>query len=162
MISLFRQWTPEDLEALSAKDKILSIETQAKEMILYSSLEIEADLTYLDTLVNTMQALIQLKSRAPSLVLPMVKRKYCSEQEDKWINYLVGLQGHVNKVLLHADSTLVDSVVSFHTGAVHLRHKVLFEITNLHSKRCLKFLEFSSGWCKRFFQSMVQIIPGLD
>ena len=115
-------------------------------MILYSSLEIETDLTYLDTLVNTMQALIQLKSGAPSLVLPMVKRKYCSEPEDKWINYLVGLQGHVNKVLLHADSTLVDSVVSFHTGAVHLRHKVLFEITNLHHKRCLKFLEISSGW----------------
>ena len=131
---------------MSSKDKIISIESQAKEMILYSSLEIETDLTYLDTLVNTMQALIQLKSRAPSLVLPMVKRKYCSEPEDKWINYLVGLQGHVNKVLLHADSTLVDSVVSFHTGAVHLRHKVLFEITNLHHKRCLKFLEISSGW----------------
>ena len=68
------------------------MELQAKEMII-REVQTELEITYLDTLVNTMQALIQLKTRATDFALPLVKRKYCSEQQgNRWTYQIVDLR----------------------------------------------------------------------
>ena len=72
------------------------MELQAKEMII-REVQTELEITYLDTLVNTMQALIQLKTRATDLALPLVKRKYCSEQQGNQIVDLRKIELYLEK-----------------------------------------------------------------
>ena len=143
----YRHWKPEDLEDLQEKIRIQAIQAQAKEMVVHASSQIanETGIAFLEQLVDTLHTMISLKTRSSNLIASLVRSSQCTRQEIDWIDQMVELVDDCIQKHETGNAELVDDIVLYHTGAVHLRHKVLFQITNLFHKRCLKFLEFGFG-----------------
>ena len=140
-----KYWKVEDLHCLSDSGKIAAFELEARELIKFGCDEIVPDIgvAYLDQLIQTLFAMATIKKESPK-VLKNINSKFFTQDESNWIKNSIAIFKE-SIFELPCDSTYVDTFLAFHSGALHLGPKFIFESSNMGAKRLRHFIKKAFG-----------------
>ena len=140
-----KYWKVEDLHCLSDSGKIAALELEARDLIKFGCDEIVPDIgvAYLDQLIQTLFAMTTIKKESPR-VMKKIASKFFTQDESNWIKNT--LQIFKDAIFqLPCDSAYVDTFLAFHSGALHLGPKFLFESSSMGAKRLRLFIKNAFG-----------------